>query len=167
MARKFSLLLFFISAFSIYTHAQKILVLGNIHAPFKEIFPIHSKIAYQLEDEGSWREDVIEDLDVARGWIIFQNGRVPLDEIVAVRTFPPHPKIKYMAAVLKSFGLTAGFWSVIALALQKPVTLFVGSALAYGVGWLLDRLILHKTYRLRKKYFLRLIDKDDKTPIRA
>ena len=150
------------------TQAQKILVVSNIHHPYQEIFRIHSKVSYQLEDEKDvWREDIIEEIDVTRGWLIFQNGKVPIDDIAAIRTYPPHPKLKAISGLLTTFGVTAGFWSIVAALLKKPVTYFIGSTAALIGGWIFDHIYLHKTYWLHKKHFLRVIDLDDKTPIRA
>ena len=62
------------------------LQIEKLHSPKTFKYYAGSEITFQTKD-GQWYTRVIEDLNYESNWMIFRDGHIALDEIVAVKTF--------------------------------------------------------------------------------
>ena len=133
---------------------------GNIK---KITYFVGSPIIYKLDKvKGNdiWYTDVITDFDLDRQEIIFENGRVQISTILAVRKVGKVPFTKTIGNALMGFGGSALFYSLVGRAGpcdNCPTATTVG-ATTLAAGWLLTKIGRARIYWLGKKRRLRLFD---------
>lgn len=118
-------------------------------------------ITVKLKGEDVYQEFIIKKLYPETNTILTQLGPIQVDDIIRLRTYKSKQAGKYFTAMLWTFGLSWGGFSLIGfLAYAEP--LGWGVAIVMGVsfllGWLIKRWTRHKTYKIGKKRKLRIID---------
>jgi hypothetical protein len=143
--------------------AQKMLKLDTRHQAGKMTFVVGSYITYHIEGEpeNNWRTDRIQDMDIERNAIQLEYGWLKIQEISAVRNPNRNPKLRVFGKTLQAFSIVATFYSLIAVALDKPVKMFAEAGGAFVLGSLFDCWGGRKTYKIRNKTRLRLLDPSD------
>jgi hypothetical protein len=98
-------------------------------------------------------------LDLESGTIFFENRTVNIKEICAVQIRDGGNFMRKLSAVLTTFSYSVGFWSLVSLAFDDPVTsAWIGIGLGSFVTGQLLRITFFKTYKLSQRKRLRLID---------
>lgn len=152
----FSLLTTLLSA----QKSMRLEVPGNIK---KIVYYIGSPILYKLDKiKGNdiWYTDVITDFDLDRQEIIFENNRVPISTVLAVRKIGKQPITKTIGNALMGFGGSALFYSLVGRAQpcdNCPTATTVGAS-TLAAGFLLSKIGSPRIFWLGKKRRLRLFD---------
>ena len=141
--------------------AQKVLQLEKYgKAKVKKHF-IGEELTFRLKDDKNyWYKDVIQDILVEEGIIIFSNRAVKLDEIDAIRSFKVARFGQSMSRNLFIFGASWTIFSLIGLPIGWNVgigdaILVVADTIA---AFLVRNLFRYRTFRVGKKRRLRLLD---------
>lgn len=118
------------------------------------------KITFKSKDRpGEWQIRVIETIIPGDDLIVFEDGMVKLSEITHFRIY--NGTAKAFGQMLTGFG---GAWflfgGVAQLAGKYKFSwgTFAIGAVAVGVGWLLNKIISRRTFRIGKNGNLRIID---------
>lgn len=153
----FILALLFLPFFS---YSQKAIVLereGTLHT--KKFFVGENLVFKLKQDRKHWLEEVILDLDIDAGYILFEHRTVPVSDIIAIQIRDAGKVTRGISTLLTTFSYSWGFWSLVSLAFGDSLSPF---EIGVGVGsFLLGKLLkltFFKTYRLNKRKRLRLID---------
>ena len=150
----------FLTSFLFAQKFMRLEVPGNIK---KITYYVGSSILYKLDKvKGNdiWYTDVITDFDLDRQEIIFENGRVPISTILAVRKVGKQPLTKIIGTTLMGFGGSVLFYSIIGRAQpcdNCPQATVFGAA-TLGTGWLLSKIGSARIFWLGTKRRLRLFD---------
>jgi hypothetical protein len=141
-------------------YAQKALLLEKEGTLKTKKFYIGEKLIYKLKhDTKHWLDEVIIELDLESGTIFFENRTVNIKEICAVQIRDGGNFMRKLSAVLTTFSYSVGFWSLVSLAFDDPVTsAWIGIGLGSYVTGQLLRITFFKTYKLSQRKRLRLID---------
>ncbi|HFA51864.1 MAG TPA: hypothetical protein ENJ95_22840 [Bacteroidetes bacterium] len=92
---------------------QKFLQLERVHSPkTRKYFPGH-EITFQLTG-GQWYTRVIEDISYEQNFVIFANGHVSLDSIIAFKTFNNQKWSRPIGNNLLNFAIAWTGFSLIA-----------------------------------------------------
>ncbi len=147
---------------------QKYLQIERLHSTKTKKFQPGDEITFRLNN-GQWYTRVIDDISYEKQFILFANGHVAVDSIVAFRSFTPakwsRPLGNQMinfSAVWLLYGLVAqtvdGDGYDAGVLLTVPVT-------SSAIGLALKKLFKHRTYRIRRnrdgevtKWRLRTLD---------
>ena len=133
---------------------------GNIK---KIVYYIGSPILYKLDKvKGNdiWYTDVITDFDLERQEIIFENNRVPISTVLAVKKIGVQPFTKTIGNVMMGFGGSALFYSLVGRAqpCDNCATATTVGAATLATGFLLSKIGRPHIFWLGKKRRLRLFD---------
>ena len=140
--------------------SMRLEVPGNIK---KIVYYVGSPILFKLDKEKSndiWYTDVITDFDLDRQEIIFENARVPVSTVLAVKKIGQQPITKTIGNTLMAFGGSALFYSIVGRAQpcdNCPTATKVGAA-TFAAGFLLSKIGHTRIFWLGKKRSLRLFD---------
>ncbi len=140
--------------------SMRLEVPGNIK---KITYYIGSPILYKLDKvKGNdiWYTDIITDFDLDRQEIIFENGRVQIGTILAVKKVGGVSFTKTIGNAMMGFGGAALFYSLAGRAGpcdNCPTATTVGAS-TLAAGWLLTKIGGTRIYWLGKKRRLRLFD---------
>lgn len=168
--RRSLLLLLLLCAFSEITVAQKFLQLEKIHSPKTRKYYAGDEITFQLNN-GQWYTRVIEDVNYDRNIILFANGHIGVDSIVAFRSFKNARWSRPIGNQLINFAIAWTVFSIIDQAVseepfqdihQSAYLIPAGSAVT---GFALKKLFKQRTFRMTKnkkgeerKWRLRVLD---------
>ena len=155
------LLLFFALLFPIsYSFSQKAILMERGGSLKTMKFFAGEMLVYKLKaDRKHWLEEVILDLDLESGFILFENRTVHVDQIAAIKIRNAGNVARKISALLTTFSYSWGFWTLVSLGFGEeltPATIGIGVG-AFLAGQLL-KLAFFKTYRLNQRKRLRLID---------
>ena len=123
-------------------------------------FFVGETLAFKLkQDRKHWFEEVIVDIDLDSGYILFEHHTVPLADITAIQIRDGGKFARGLSSVITTFSYSWGFWSLVSLAFGDSLSPF---AIGVGLGsFLLGKLLrisFVKTYRLNQHKRLRMID---------
>jgi hypothetical protein len=147
---------------------QKFLQLERLHSAKTRRYLPGDEITFQLNN-GQWYTRVIDGISYERQFILFANGHVAVDSIVAFRTYAP---AKWSRPVANQFYNLAVAWALFATVDQAvegegfdPTYVLAVPATSAGLGFFIKKLFRHRTYRIRrsedgevKKWRLRAMD---------
>ncbi len=133
-------------------------------------YQIGDQVTFKLKGaEQNYRTEYIENIIPEENIIVFSNGMANLDDITAIRSFHPSRWSKPVGASLMSFGLGWGFFSLVGAVVGTPMTISTAVVVGtgFGLGWLIQKIFVHKTYRIKNKRRLRILDLRVIAPITA
>jgi hypothetical protein len=159
-------------------HGQRLLQLEKVNSPkTKKYFP-GDEITFQIVG-GEWYTRVIEDISYEQNLIVFAKGHMPVDSIVAFRTFDRQRWSRGIGNQLINFAVVWTVFSVIDAAVSKNDFVdemnrpFVYTTLVVstGLGLLIKKIFKKRTFNLAKnkdgeakKWRLRVLDLEVKKP---
>ncbi|MCC6725137.1 MAG: hypothetical protein IT258_11550 [Saprospiraceae bacterium] len=147
---------------------QKYLQLERLHSAKTKKYQPGDEITFQLNN-GQWYTRVIDDINYERQFILFANGHVAVDSIVAFRSFTPAKWSRPLGNQLINFSAVWLIYGLVAqtvdgdgydagVLLTVPVT-------SSTIGLALKKLFKHRTYRIHRnkagevtKWRLRTLD---------
>ncbi len=155
-------------------YGQKFLQLERINSPkTRKYFPGH-EITFQMIG-GQWYTRVIEDISYEQNLLLFAKDHVPLDSIIALRSFKPQKWSRPLGNQFFNFAAVWALYSVVDEALQdEPFqqvdkSVYLIPATSAGIGFLIKKLFKQRTYHFdinkdgyAKKWRLRVLDIDVK-----
>lgn len=163
------LVLFFI-AFGEMAFAQKFLQLEKVHSPKTRKYYAGDEITFQLNN-GQWYTRVIEDVSYEQKLILFANGHMAVDSIVAFRSFKNARWSRPIGNQLINFAIAWTVFSIVDQAVsddpfqQIDRTTYMIPAASTATGFALKKLFKHRTFRMtknkkgeEKKWRLRVLD---------
>jgi hypothetical protein len=140
-------------------HSQKVVQLEKRGSFKTQKFYIGEILVYKLKsDQKQWLDERIVNIHIEDRLVQFEHRAVYIDSISAIR-MPGGPGFRVAHLVLKTFGYSWYFWTLVSLAYGESLTV---SKVAIGgssllAAWFLKQLFF-KTHRLGKAKRLRLID---------
>lgn len=143
-----------------FSSGQKAILLEREGSLKTRKFFVGETLVYKMkQDRKNWLEEVILDIDLETGYILFENRTVSLEEIFAIQIRDGGGFARGLAHVITTFSYSWGFWSLVSLAFGDSLSPF---AIGVGLGsFLLGKLLrvtFFKTHRLNKRKRLRMID---------
>lgn len=150
---------------------QKYLQIERLHSTKTHRYQPGDEITFQLNN-GLWYTRVIDDISYERQLVLFANGHVSVDSIVAMRSFAP---ARWSRPLGNQFFNFAAVWALYGtidqlFAVGDGENFDVGIVLAVpatsvATGFLIKKLFKHRTYRIKrdksgevKKWRLRTLD---------
>ncbi len=151
MQKTLLLLVFYLFSFSAF--GQKYLQLERLHSTKTHKFQPGDEITFRLNN-GQWYTRVIDDISYEKQFVLFSNGHVAVDSIVAFRSFKPARWSRPLGNQLINFSAVWLIYGVVAqtvdgdgydagVLLTVPVT-------SSAIGFALKKLFKHRTYRIRR-----------------
>lgn len=133
--------------------SQKYLQLERLHSTKTKKYQPGDEITFRLNN-GQWYTRVIDDISYEKQFILFANGHVAVDSIVAFRSFAPAKwsrplgnQLINFSAVWLVYGLVdqaiEGDGYDIGVLLTVPVT-------SSAFGFALKKLFKHRTYKIKR-----------------
>lgn len=163
---RFLLLSFFLIC-SVVSSAQVVLQMEKYGTPKTKKFYTGQKITYLLNGQQEWFDGTIDQLITDRKLVVFDQRYTKLEDITGIRTYQNRGWSRTVAGSLYTFGLAwTGFSLVSSLVKVEPPNINdpyswgdAGVAgVSIGLGFLVQRLFRHNTYKLGKKRNLRIVD---------
>jgi hypothetical protein len=152
------------------TFAQKFLQLEKVHSPKTRKYYAGDEITFQLNN-GQWYTRVIEDVNYDQKLILFANGHIAVDSIVAFRSFNNARWSRPIGNQLFNFAIAWVVFSVIDQAVSDepfqdiPNSSYIIPAASVATGFGLKKLFKQRTFRMVKdkygedrKWRLRVLD---------
>lgn len=166
--RCFYLLFLLLSLLPEISFGQKFLQLESTHSPKTHKYSPGDEVTFRLSN-GQWYTRVIDDISYERQVLIFANGHVEVDSIVAFRSFN---SARWSRSVGNQFFNFAAAWALFSLVDQAvegdgfdPTIVVMPAATAAVTGFAIKKLFRHRTYRIKKnrqgeakKWRLRALD---------
>ncbi len=165
-----SLLILFFSTFALSVFGQKYLQLERLHSTKTRKYQPGDEITFQLNN-GLWYTRVIDDINYERQFVLFANGHVEVDSIVAFRSFKPGRWSRSIGNQLFNFAAAWVLFSVVDQAVADdpfqdiPKSAYIIPASSIATGILIKKLFKHRTYRIKRnkagevtKWRLRTLD---------
>jgi hypothetical protein len=155
-------------AFTQESSGQKFLQLEKVSSMRTQRYSPGDEITFQLIG-GQWYTRIIEDLSHDQNLIIFANGHVKVEDIIALRSFKPRRWSKPIGNQLYNFAIAWTGFALISAAVDDDDSYTWGdasvAATSAGVGALLKSLFRKRTYHFdknkkgeAKKWRLRVLD---------
>lgn len=125
------------------------------------------QLSYKLQGENDWYEGTLDQIILDRNIVVFDNRYVKLEGIEAIRTYQNRGWSRVAAINLYTFGLA---WTVFSIGssfvkttppdLPDPYTWgdAAVTGTSVGVGYLIQQIFKHNTYKMNKKRKLRILD---------
>ncbi|MBI1225848.1 MAG: hypothetical protein GC192_11480 [Bacteroidetes bacterium] len=149
---------------------QKLLQLERLNSTKTRKYYPGDEITFQLNN-GQWYTRVIDDVSYEKQFILFANGHVAVDSIVAFRSFKPARWSRSIGNQLFNFAAAWVLFSVVDQAVADdpfqdiPKSAYVIPASSIATGILVKKLFKHRTFRIRRdksgevtKWRLRTLD---------
>ncbi|MCB0664483.1 MAG: hypothetical protein KDC80_01615 [Saprospiraceae bacterium] len=158
MIKLITILLFLIG--TLHAFGQKAILLERQGSLRTDKFFVGETLVFKLKnDRKHWLEEVILDLDLEEGYVLFEHRTIPLKDIIAIQIRDAGKGTRAISTLLTTFSYSWGFWTLVSLAFGDSLTP-VGVGIGLGsflVGKLL-RVTFFKTHRLKKRKRLRMVD---------
>ncbi|MEM1323891.1 MAG: hypothetical protein AAGG75_26765 [Bacteroidota bacterium] len=142
--------------------AQKFIQLEKTTSLKTKRFYIGETLTFRLNGDKYWYEDVIKDILVDDGLVVFYNRAVKVEDISAIKTYKDAGWSRAWAWRLWVFGGAYAFFNFVALPFDLAVSI---NALTWQVpsvaliaGLALRLIFKSKKYKIGKKRRLRLMD---------
>ena len=135
---------------------QKYLQLERLHSTKTRKYQVGDEITFQLNN-GLWYTRVIEDISYERQFVLFANGHVALDSIVAFRSFNNGRWSRSIGNQFFNFAAAWVLFSVIDQAVSDdpfediPKSAVIIPATGVATGFLIKKLFRHRTFRISRK----------------
>lgn len=149
---------------------QKYLQLERLHSTKTRKYQPGDEITFQLNN-GQWYTRVIDDVNYDRQFILFANGHVAVDSIVAFRSFKPGRWSRSIGNQLFNFAAAWVLFSIVDQAVADdpfqniPKSAYIIPTSSIATGILVKKLFKHRTYRIKRnkagevtKWRLRALD---------
>ncbi len=159
------LLFFFVCSSSM--SAQVVLQMEKYGTPKTKKFYEGQKITYLLNGEKEWFDGTIDQLITDRNLVVFDQRYTKLEDIAGIRTYQNRGWSRAAAGGLYTFGLTWTGFSLVSSLVKSGDPLTddpytwgdVGVAgVSVGLGFLVQKLFRHNTYKFGGKRNLRIVD---------
>ncbi|MCF8246315.1 MAG: hypothetical protein K9J37_16225 [Saprospiraceae bacterium] len=162
------LLILTFALLAINVFGQKYLQLEKLNdAETRKYFP-GDEITFRLNN-GQWYTRVIEDVSYEQKLVLFANGHVAVDSIVAFRSFKSARWSKSLGNQFLNFAAVWVVYSLIDQAVSNdgfdPGVVLIVPATSAATGFLIKKLFKHRTFRIKrnkdgevKKWRLRAMD---------
>lgn len=148
-----TLLILLFSIFALTVFGQKYLQLEKLNDAKTRKYFSGDEITFQLNN-GQWYTRVIDDISYERQFVLFANGHVAVDSIVAFRSFKP---ARWSNSLGNQFYNFAAVWVVYSLIDQAvsndgfdPAVVLVVPATSAATGFLIKKLFKHRTFRIKR-----------------
>ncbi|MFK7809722.1 MAG: hypothetical protein AB8F74_18090 [Saprospiraceae bacterium] len=158
---KYLLLFSFLLSCGFSATAQKFIQMEKYGSAKVKKYYIGDELTYKLKEfPDTWTTSVIEDIVMEENLVIFSNRTVNLKELISIRSFEPARWSAPIAKNLYRFGLSWGVLSLLAPLAGTPLTwaAAIVPAVAFVTGFLLKKIFRHRTYKLGKKRWLRMLN---------
>jgi len=158
---KYLLFLFLLCSALCPASAQRFIQMEKYGSAKVKKYYIGEEITYKLKEfPNDWTTSVIEDIVMEENIIIFNNRTVNLDELIAIRSFKPSRWSVPVAKNLYRFGLSWGVLSLLSPLAGTPITwaAAIVPAVAFATGFLIKSIFKHRSYKLGKRRWLRMLD---------
>ncbi len=150
-----TLLILLFSLFAGAVFAQKYLQLERLHSTKTRKYQPGDEITFQLNN-GQWYTRVIEDISYEQQFVLFSNGHVAVDSIVAFRSYKSGRWSRAVGNQLFNFAVAWVLFSVIDQAVSDdpfqdiPKSAIVIPASSVATGILIKKLLKHCTFRIKR-----------------
>ena len=150
-----TLLILTFSFFASLVFGQKFLQLERLHSTKTRKYAPGDEITFQLNN-GLWYTRVIDDISYERQFVLFANGHVAVDSIVAFRSFKPGRWSRSIGNQLFNFAAAWVLFSVIDEAVSDepfqdiPKSAIIIPATSVATGILIKKLFKHRTFRIKR-----------------
>lgn len=165
---KYLLCILFLFSAVFCTSAQKFIQMEKYGSAKVKKYYVGEEITYKIKEfPNDWTTSIIEDIVMEENLVVFNNRTIRLDEITTIRSFKPANWSKPIAKNLYRFGLSWGVFSLLGPLAGFPITwaALIVPATAYTTGFLIKNLFRHRTYKLGKRRWLRMLDMSQPLPI--
>lgn len=147
---------------------QKYLQLERLHSTKTKKYQPGDEITFRLNN-GQWYTRVIEDISYEKQFVLFANGHVAVDSIVAFRSFTPAKWSRPLGNQMINFSAVWLVYGIVAQAVDgdgfDAGVLLTVPVTSSGIGLALKKLFKHRTYHIRRnrdgevtKWRLRTLD---------
>lgn len=149
---------------------QKYLQLERLHSTKTRKYPLGSEVTFQLNN-GQWYTRVIEDVNYERQFLLFSNGHVALDSVVAFRTYNSGRWSRSIGNQLFNFAAAWVLFTIVDEAVSDDPfesiskSAYIIPATSVATGILIKKLFKHRTFRIKRnkagevtKWRLRALD---------
>ncbi len=148
---------------------QKFLQIEKMHSPKTRKFFQGNEITFQVKG-GQWYTRVIEDVNYEKQYLLFSNGHIKLEDIIAIKTFKNKKWSRSLGNQLIFFAPVWAAYTLVATAVDDEVDfgftkgdyIVMGSSVATGA--LLRIIFKSRTFNFYKngkesnKWRLRILD---------
>lgn len=133
--------------------AQRFLQLEKVNSPKVRKYYPGNEITFQLSGD-QWYTRIIEEVSYEEKTLLFANGHVHVDSILAFRTFEPRKWSRPVGNQLYNFAVAWTGFSLISAAVDDSDTYTRGdvavAAASAATGFLLKQAFKKRTFRLKK-----------------
>ena len=122
---------------------------------------IGESLQFQLNgDRSYWYEDVMQDILVEEGIVVFGNRAVKVESISALKSGNKRRWLNNFGNSLYVFGIGWAFFSLADLLVGGQLTwaAAIVPATAFALGWIIRKIGRPRTYKIGKKRRLRLLN---------
>ena len=169
---RISFTLFLLFVFASFCHGQKFVQLEKVHSPKTKKYYPGDEITFQVVG-GQWYTRYIEDVSYEQNLLIFAKGHMPVDSIIAFRTFDRQRWSRAIGNQLINFAVVWTVFSTIDAAVSKNDFIdemnrpfvYTTTVVSTGLGLLLKKIFKKRTFNLEKndkgeakKWRLRVLD---------
>lgn len=147
--------------------AQKFIQMEKYGSAKVKKYYLGDQLTYKLKEfPDTWTTSTIEDIVMSENIVIFNNRSVNLSELIAIRSYKPSRWSVPIARSLYRFGLSWGVFSLLGPLAGFPLTwaAAIVPAAAFTTGFLIKSIFKHRTFRLGKRRWLRMLNMNQ--PIR-
>jgi hypothetical protein len=144
-------------------NAQRFIQMEKYGSAKVKKYYIGDELTYKLREyPNDWTTSIIEDVILSENLVVFNNRAIKLDEITEIRSFKPARWSSALAKNLNRFGVSWGVFSLLGPLVDTPITwaAAIVPASAFAAGFLIKRIFKHRTFRLGKRRWLRMLDMD-------
>ncbi len=156
-------LLFFLFITTTPLIGQKFVQIEKYGSAKVKKYYIGDQLTFRIKAFGkAWLTETIEDIYLADNMILFNNRIVKLQDITAIRSYKRSQWSGPLAKKLYVFGLAWGGFSLLGTLAGVPLTwtAAIVPGTAFATGFLLQKIFKHKTYKLGKRRWLRILNMD-------
>lgn len=174
IASKAAFLIFFLFLISYQPiFGQKLLQIEKLHSPKTRKYFQGNEITFQVKG-GEWYTRVIEDVNYEKQYLLFSNGHIKVEDVIAIKSFKNKKWSKSLGNQLIFFAPVWAVYTLIATAVDDELKfgygkgdyIVMGSSI--GTGALLRVLFKSRTFKFQKdgkestRWRLRILDLDIK-----
>jgi len=140
--------------------AQLVLQVEKRGSPKTQKFFVGQKLSYKIKDEKGWFESRIVNIVPKQDLVVLEYGYLHLDDFQAIRK-----RRGWVLPFSAQWVVFGSGWTIFSIgsAIADPGDRYtlgdMGVGLgSFGLGWLIQKLFLHKKYQLGNKHRLRTLD---------
>ena len=154
------LTLFILIAAFVSSNAQKVLQMEKRGKVNTKKFYMGEELTFKLKGQGEWITDVMVDIKVEEGIIIFSERYIKVDDIRLIKSFKNARFAKSAQVSLYTFGIGWLAFSLGGTLAGEPLNNLSWQvpATSLALGWIIKKLFYSRKYKIGKKRRLRLLD---------